>query len=164
MDLEPKKLYFPGYNLLFDIIAIPSEVFFKSIDEFVNACSILHWVLLFSGLSLWGLSFPLVHPTLNLCTHWLTVDFVITFYTLFTTYILAWISLFETFSCFEKLNNTSLLVLGHSRWCHCHCYFSHHHVIFNQLLQNFACARNFGTTVSSHVENGWATQNFWNTP
>ncbi len=40
----------------------------------------------------------------------------------------------------QKCVNTSLLILRHSCRCHCHRYFSPHRVIFNQLLQNFACA------------------------
>ncbi len=52
MGLKPKKLHSPGYNLLFDIIAIPSQQFFVPIDEFVNAYSIPHQVLLFNSLPL----------------------------------------------------------------------------------------------------------------
>ncbi len=39
-DLKPQKFYSPGYNLLFEIIAIPSEAFFVSINEYVDACGI----------------------------------------------------------------------------------------------------------------------------
>ncbi len=60
MDLKPKKIYFLGYNLLFDIIGILGEAFFISIDEFVDDCSIPHWLLLFDSLLLWGLSLVLV--------------------------------------------------------------------------------------------------------
>ncbi len=51
MDLKPKKLYSPRYNLLFNIIAIPSEAFFVSIKEFVDAHSIPCWVLLFEKIN-----------------------------------------------------------------------------------------------------------------
>ncbi len=71
MDLKPKKLYSPGFNLLFDIIAVSSEAFFISIDEFVHACSIPHELHLFDGLLL---RVVLVHPALNLCTHCFTVS------------------------------------------------------------------------------------------
>ncbi len=52
-------------------------------------------------------------------------------------------------------------------------YFSRRHLIFKQLLQNFACvlgippvtcARSFGATVLPHMENDWMMQNFWSTP
>ncbi len=67
---------------------------------------------------------------------------------------------------------TSLLVLGHRCWCCCRHYFSCHLVILDTLVRNFACAlwtpsvtraRSFNTTVLPHVENCWATQNFWST-
>ncbi len=51
MDLKWKKLYSPGYNLLFDIISIPSEVFFISINEVVDACGIPSRVLLLKKIS-----------------------------------------------------------------------------------------------------------------
>ncbi len=60
MDLRPKKFYSPGYNLIFDIITIPSETSFILIDEFVDACNIPY--LLFAGLSLRDSSLLLVHP------------------------------------------------------------------------------------------------------
>ncbi len=37
-----KKTYSPDYNLLFDIIIIPSETIFVSIDEFVDTCGMPH--------------------------------------------------------------------------------------------------------------------------
>ncbi len=52
MDLKRKKLYSPSYNLLFDIIAIPSEAFFIQIDEFVDTCGMPCRVNLFNGLPL----------------------------------------------------------------------------------------------------------------
>ncbi len=66
-----------------------------------------------------------------------------------------------------------MLVLGPSYLCRCHRYFFHHRIIFNQLLQNFACvlgipsgtcARGFGDTVLSHADNGWVMQNLKSTP
>ncbi len=50
MDLKPKRLYSPDYNLLFDIIAISGEAFFVLIYEFIDACGIQCQVLLFDGL------------------------------------------------------------------------------------------------------------------
>ncbi len=47
MDIKTKKLYSPGYNLLFNIIVIPTEAVFVLIDEFVDACGIPHQVLFF---------------------------------------------------------------------------------------------------------------------
>ncbi len=44
------KNYSPGYDLLFDIITIPSEAFFVSINEFVDAHSIPRHILLFNSL------------------------------------------------------------------------------------------------------------------
>ncbi len=81
MDLKPKKLCFPSYNLLTDITALPSEAIFILIDEFVDACDIPYWVLLLNGLPLGDLSHVLVRSTLNFCTHQFIVDFVITFCT-----------------------------------------------------------------------------------
>ncbi len=69
MDLKPKTLYSSGYDLLFDIIAIPSEAFFVSINEFADACGIPHQVLRFDGLPLQGLSVIPIHPAMNLCTY-----------------------------------------------------------------------------------------------
>ncbi len=46
-----KKLYFLGYNQLFDIITTPSGALFVSSDEFVDACGIPHWVLLLKKIS-----------------------------------------------------------------------------------------------------------------
>ncbi len=69
MDFKPKKLYLPGSNLFFDMIAILSEAFYLLIDEFVDACGIPHWVFLLDGLPLQDLSLVLVHPILNLCTY-----------------------------------------------------------------------------------------------
>ncbi len=54
LSLKPKKLYSPHYNLLFDIIAILSEAFCVLSDEFVDACNIPCWVLLFNSLPLRG--------------------------------------------------------------------------------------------------------------
>ncbi len=68
MDFKLKKLYSP-------------DAFFIWIEEFVDACYIPHRVPLFKGLLLQGSSLVLVYPTLNLCTHRFTVDFVITFHT-----------------------------------------------------------------------------------
>ncbi len=110
MDLKQKELYPPGYNLLFNVIAIPSKAFFISIDEFVDACGMPHWVLLFDGLPLWGSLLILICPALNFCTPQFTVDFVVTFYVPYTKHILAWISLPKTFS---SVNN----------WITFHCSF-----------------------------------------
>ncbi len=51
MDLKRKKLYFLGYNLLFNIITIPRKAFFIVIDEFVDASGVPHRVLLFKKIS-----------------------------------------------------------------------------------------------------------------
>ncbi len=68
-------------------------------DRWVCWC-LLHatLVLLFDSLQLRGSWFLLICPTLNLFTHWFTVDFVITFCAPYTVRILKWISLRETFS------------------------------------------------------------------
>ncbi len=89
MDFKPKKLYSPGFNLLFNIVAIPSNAFFILIDEFVHACGILCWVLLFNSLPLSGMSLVLIHPALNLRTHQFTVNCAITLHTSYTKHILA---------------------------------------------------------------------------
>ncbi len=49
-----KKLYSPGYNLLFDIITLPSTAFLIRINGFVDVCSIPYRVL-FDGLPFRGL-------------------------------------------------------------------------------------------------------------
>ncbi len=82
MGLKPKKLYSPGYNLLFDLITISSQAFFVSINEFVDASPIPCWAILFNGLLLQGLSLILVCPTLSLYTHQFTVDFDNILYTI----------------------------------------------------------------------------------
>ncbi len=51
-----KNLYSAGYNLLFNITAIISEVFFKLRDEFVDACGIPRRILLFNGVPFQGSS------------------------------------------------------------------------------------------------------------
>ncbi len=64
VDLNPKQLHSSGYNLPFDIIAIPSNAFLM--DEFVNACSTQCRVFLFKKLvtaffrlsSSWNYCFP----------------------------------------------------------------------------------------------------------
>ncbi len=102
VDLKLKKLYFPGYNRpTFWHIDIPSEAFFVSIDESVDACGIPYQVLLFDGLPLQGLSLVLIHPTLNFCTCRSTVDFVLIFCAPYTIH---------TFSC-EFLYSKHFLVL-----------------------------------------------------
>ncbi len=85
MDLKPKRLYSPRHNLLVGIITVSGEAFFISADEFVDARGIPYRVL-FNGLPLQNSLLELVHPTLNLCTHWFTDDFVITFCTPYTTH------------------------------------------------------------------------------
>ncbi len=42
---QKKKLDSPHYNPLFDIISIPNEAFFISIDEFVDVCALPNWVI-----------------------------------------------------------------------------------------------------------------------
>ncbi len=86
---QTKKLFSPGYNLLFDIITVPSKAVSVSSDEFIDAYGIPQQIL-FDSLPLWGLSLVLIHIALNLSTHQFTVDFVIKFCTLYTTH---------TFSC-----------------------------------------------------------------
>ncbi len=134
---------------------------FELIAKFVDACGIPHRVLLFNSLQFRGSSLVFNHLTLNPCTHRLTVDFVITFSTPYITYILAQISLPETFFSIKNL--------GHSCRCHCHCYFSRHRAIFNRLPQNFTCALgilsvtcacSLGATVLPHVKIGWVMQYF----
>ncbi len=88
MDLKPKKLYSLGYNLLFNVIAIPNVAFFISIAEFVDACGIPQLILLFNGVSLRGFLLVLIHLTLNLCIYQFTVNFVITFCAPYITFIL----------------------------------------------------------------------------
>ncbi len=119
-------------------------------------------------LTVYPLLLILVHPTLNLCMHQFTVDFVITFCASYTTHILVWISLPEAFSsiknritlCCSSLGKLSVL-------------FFLSHVIFNWLQQNFTCTLrihlgtcvpSFDATVLPHVEKSWAMQNFWCTP
>ncbi len=71
MGLKPKQLYSPGYNSLFDVITILSDLvrhFVVLINEFVGACGIPCRVFLFGSLPLWGSLFILVHSTSNLCT------------------------------------------------------------------------------------------------
>ncbi len=67
LDVRSKNFFSPGYNLLFDIISIPNEVFFLLIDEFVDACNILSHVLHFDSLPLQDTSLVLVCFTLNHC-------------------------------------------------------------------------------------------------
>ncbi len=102
MDLKSKKLYSPGYNLRFDITAIPIETFFISIDEFVDACGIPLQFLLFDSPLLRGSTLVLIHPALNLCTHRFTVDFVMTLCVPYTMHILTCFSLPETFSSIKN--------------------------------------------------------------
>ncbi len=105
----------------------------------------------------------LICPSLNIHTYRFTVDFVITYSVHRTIHILMCISLPETLS---NIRNQIRL----------HCLSMDIAInvsaIFNRLLRNFACtleipsitcARSFGATVLSFVENGGATQNFWNT-
>ncbi len=96
-----QTLHYLHHNLLFDIITITSETIFISIDEFVDACGIPHW-LLSNCLSLQGSSLVLICPTFNLCTHWFTVDFVIIFCVPYTTHNFVWISLLETFATIKN--------------------------------------------------------------
>ncbi len=97
MDFKPKNLYSLGYNILFDIIAIPSEAFFISIAGFVDACGIPCRVLLFICLVLQSLLLVLLSPALNRCTHQFAVDFVSTFCTPYTMYILIHCVIFNQF-------------------------------------------------------------------
>ncbi len=62
MDHKLKKLYSPGYNLLFDIIAILKWGILISVDQFVDACGISHWVLLYDGVLLRDSLLVLVYP------------------------------------------------------------------------------------------------------
>ncbi len=104
MELKAKQLHSPGYSLLFDIIAIPNEAFFISIDEFVDLCGIPCQVFFFNDLYT-AACFEVrtsVHPILNLCTYWFTADFAISFSMLYTIHILQWISLLYTL--FAMLN------------------------------------------------------------
>ncbi len=99
MHLKPKKkLYSPVYNLLYTIIAIPSEALFVWINEFISDCNVLCRVLLFDGLLLRSLMLIFICSTLNLCTLQFTVDFLITFCSPYTAHIPARNSLPETFS------------------------------------------------------------------
>ncbi len=138
MNLKPKNLYSPDYNLLFNITTIPSKAFVVFIDEFVGGiphqvllfdsqplrglllvlvlfnglplrCSSLILVL-FDGLSLRGSSLILVCHALTLCTYQFTVNFVITFCIPFTVPIFTWISLPGTFSSFK----TQITLIAHS--------------------------------------------------
>ncbi len=150
-------------------LGVPSETFFVLIDKFVDACGIPHRALLFKGLPLEGLLLILVCPTLNLCALQFTVDFVITFCMPYTTHILKWISLSKTLFGVENWITLCCLFLDTAAGVTGN-YFSCHGIIFNRLLQNVVCAfgipfvtcaGSFGATVLPHVENGWATQNFW---
>ncbi len=100
LNLKSIKLYSPGYNLLFNIIAIPSDAFFILMNEFVDACNIPQQVLI-EGLPFRGFSLVCSHSSsLGLSTRQFAVDFVITFYETAptdTAHILAWISLPKTF-------------------------------------------------------------------
>ncbi len=122
MYLKPKKLYPPGYNLLVNVIAMPSEAFFLWIDEFVDACD----------------TYTTLGPFKKI-----NYSFFQTFFTMKT---LSFQEVMYTRKCVKiggcKVwrvchmiayipNITLLLILGHSYRCCCHRYFSHHHIIFN---------------------------------
>ncbi len=76
---------------------MPSEALLVSINEFFDAYRIRDRVLLFDSLPLPGLMFAFIRPTLNLCTHQFTVDFVIIFCIPYIMHILVWISLPKTY-------------------------------------------------------------------
>ncbi len=169
MDFKPKELHSQDCNLLFDTTVIPREAFFVSITEFVGACGIPYWVLLSNSLLLWGSSLVLVRPTLNLWNHWVTVVFVIIFCIPYITHILVRIYLTETFFRVKRWITTLCCLSFSAAVGIAVNVFSHHHVIFYQLLQNFTCAlgtpsvtcmHSFGSTVFPHAENVWAMQNF----
>ncbi len=67
----------------------------------VNICDIPHRVL-FNGIPLRGLPLILIYSTLNLRTHWFTVDFVLTFCTPNTMHILMRISQHKMFSSIKN--------------------------------------------------------------
>ncbi len=113
MDLKPKKLYSTGYNLLFDIITIPSEAFFIWINEFADACGIPHPVLVFNSLPLRGLSLVLICPTLIFCTHWFSLFCDSILHTMHWVHSHMNFNTQNIFLCL-KPNNPLLPALGHN--------------------------------------------------
>ncbi len=126
---QTKKLYSPVYNLIFNIITIPNEAIFVSSDEFVDTSSITHQSF-FSKKLVTVFSDFHHHETAVLPRNRIGQEMSEK----------QWVRVWRVSCLIEYIpTESSLLVLGHRYRCHCHRYFSHHRITFNQLLQNFAC-------------------------
>ncbi len=105
-------------------------------------------LLLFVGISLQNSSLIPICPALNLCTHRFTVDFVITFCTLYTALILAlilvWISPLEIFS-------------GVKNW------ITRVTAIVNQLQRNFTFVLGIPSVRYKHTVSAQLCYHMWRT-